>query len=155
MSLKKALLVGLTFAAVTGVAIQLIPYGRSHENPPVRVEPVWDSAETRALVVRACFACHSNETEWPWYSNVAPLSWVIQNHVDEGREELNFSEWDRPQEEPEESAEKVQEGEMPPADYLWLNAQARLSSPEKAALIAGLIATLGTERPDGDDDDHR
>jgi len=75
--------------------IQLAPYGRSHANPPVRVEPSWQGAHTRELAVRACFGCHSNQVRWPWYSNVAPVSWMIQNHVDEARDELNYSEWDR------------------------------------------------------------
>jgi hypothetical protein len=52
--------------------IQVVPYGRSHTNPPVQSEPKWDSPQTRALAVRACYDCHSNETTWPWYTNVAP-----------------------------------------------------------------------------------
>ena len=84
---------------VTGaVAIQLVPYGRDHDNPPVLADAPWDSARTRELAVRACFDCHSNETHWPWYSNIAPISWLTQNNVKEGRDELNFSEWNRRQE---------------------------------------------------------
>jgi hypothetical protein len=138
------------------VLIQLVPYGRNHENPPVIAEPAWDSPTTRALAQRACFDCHSNETVWPWYSNVAPLSWMVQEHVDEGREYLNFSEWNRPQEEAGESGETVAEGEMPIPNYLWLHPEAALTPGEKTALIAGLNATLGTEGGDehdaGDDD---
>jgi hypothetical protein len=73
--------------------IQLVPYGRDHTNPPVVAEPAWDSPQTRALAVRACFDCHSNETVWPWYSNVAPASWLVQRDVDDGRRRLNWSEW--------------------------------------------------------------
>lgn len=138
------------------VLIQLVPYGRNHENPPVIAEPAWDSPTTRALAQRACFDCHSNETVWPWYSNVAPLSWMVQEHVDEGREYLNFSEWNRPQEEAGESGETVAEGEMPIPNYLWLHPEAALTPDEKTALIAGLNATLGTEggdEHDADDDD--
>jgi mono/diheme cytochrome c family protein len=69
-------------------AIQLVPYGRDHINPQVTQESRWDSARTRALAARACFDCHSNETVWPWYSNVAPVSWLIQRDVDEGRRAL-------------------------------------------------------------------
>ena len=57
-----------------GLVIQLLPYGRDHTNPPVVAEPLWDSPQTRALAKRACFDCHSNETIWPWYTNVAPVS---------------------------------------------------------------------------------
>ena len=75
--LKKALwiLLGLV------VLIQLVPFGRSHTNPPVVKEVAWDSAQTKALVRRACYDCHSNETVWPWYSNVAPVSWLVQRDV--------------------------------------------------------------------------
>ena len=126
------------------LAIQLIPYGRDHTNPPVTAEPAWDTAQTRALAVRACFDCHSNETVWPWYSNVAPLSWLVQRDVDEGRETLNFSEWDRPQE-GEEAAESVRERSMPPRQYVITHPDARLSDAELEALANGLAATLGTQ----------
>jgi hypothetical protein len=81
---------GLVTIMGTLIVIQVIPYGRDHTNPPVIEEPVWDSAQTRDLAVRACFDCHSNETVWPWYSNVAPLSWLVQSDVEEGRETLNL-----------------------------------------------------------------
>ena len=131
------------------IAIQFVPYGRSHVNPPVRQEPRWDRAETRALAVRACFDCHSNETVWPWYSHVAPLSWLAQRDVDEGRRELNFSEWNRRQPEAGESAKTMHEGEMPPWLYALPGTSARLTAGERAALIAGLEATLGTDGPRG------
>jgi len=57
--------------------IQLIPYGKNHTNPTVVGQPKWDSQQTRDLAKRACFDCHSNETIWPWYSNVAPISWLV------------------------------------------------------------------------------
>ena len=137
----------LTWTAAAAVAlllaIQLIPYGRNHSNPPVRAEPAWDSAQTRALAVRACFACHSNQVEWPWYSHVAPLSWLTQRDVDEGRAALNFSEWDRPRAEAGDAAEAVQEGEMPPWLFRLVHPDARLSAAETQALIQGLLATLG------------
>lgn len=127
------------------VAIPVVPYGRDHSNPLVRAEPTWDSTLTRDLAVRACFDCHSNETKWPWYSNIAPLSWKIKDHVDNGRNKLNFSEWDRPQEDASESAESVEKREMPTSDYTLLHPEARLSSSERAALICGLEATFGRE----------
>ena len=66
------------------VAIQFAPYGRAHTNPPVRREPSWDTPANRELARRACFDCHSNETAWPWYTSVAPVSWLAQRDVDEG-----------------------------------------------------------------------
>lgn len=139
-------LIGLGFLALIIVLglLQLVPYGRNHSNPVVSEEPAWDSAQTRALVARTCFDCHSNETVWPWYSHIAPASWLMQRDVDEGRGHLNFSEWDRGRQEADEAVEVVQEGEMPPWFYLPLHPEARLSAEEKAALIEGLRATLGT-----------
>jgi hypothetical protein len=126
------------------IAIQAVPYGRGDRNPPVRAEPQWDSARTRELVVRACFDCHSNEVLWPWYSNIAPVSWWMQNHVDEGRAALNYSEWDRTRE-GADSAESVTEGEMPPGYYYALGLRKRLTPGELEELISGLVNTFGTE----------
>jgi hypothetical protein len=125
------------------VATQFVPYGRDHVNPPVGAEPAWDSPETRALAKQACFDCHSNETEWPAYSNVAPVSWLIQHDVTEGRAVLNFSEWHRPQEEAKEAAEEVLEGEMPLRVYQLMHAHARLGATDRERLARGLERTLG------------
>jgi len=135
------------------VVVQLVPYGRRHTNPPARVEPRWDAPATRTLAVRACYDCHSNETVWPWYSHVAPVSWLAQRDVDEGRRKLNFSEWDRPQKEARESAKTVRKGEMPPWFYVLIHPDARFTAAETQALIAGLGATLGTKGGKGRDDD--
>ncbi|HJM42366.1 MAG TPA: heme-binding domain-containing protein [Nitrospinota bacterium] len=107
----RRILIGLV---VLFVGIQVVPYGRNRENPSVRAEPKWDSPRTRELAVRLCYDCHSNETIWPWYSYIAPISWWIQRDVRKARDELNFSEWDRPQKEAKESGESVEEGSMPP-----------------------------------------
>jgi hypothetical protein len=128
------------------IAMQLVPYGRDHTNPSARKEPQWDSPQTRELVVRACFDCHSNQTRWPWYSNVAPISWLVQADVDEGRHVLNFSEWQRPYEEAEESGETVRDREMPPRSYLLVHPEARLSERERQQLASGLDATLRPKR---------
>jgi len=133
----------LALSAFLALGVQLVPYGRDHVNPPVIAEPPWDSDITRSLVAVVCFDCHSNQTAWPWYSNIAPLSWRIQQNVDEGRRTLNFSEWGRGEQETDEIVETVQEGEMPPADYLWLHPEARLSAPEGEQLLSGLIRTFG------------
>jgi hypothetical protein len=133
--------------------LQLVPYGRRHTNPAGRVEPRWDAPATRTLAVRACFDCHSNETVWPWYSHVAPISWLAQRDVDEGRRKLNFSEWDRPQKEAHDSAKTVRKGEMPPWFYVPVHPDARMTPAETQALIAGLEATLGTKGKKGRDDD--
>lgn len=135
-------------AALVGVGgfllIQLVPYGRNHSNPAVVGEPNWDSPQTRELAQRACFDCHSNETVWPWYSNVAPISWLVQHDTEEGREHLNFSTWNNGGQgrEPEEAIEAIAEGEMPMPVYLITHSDARLTPTEKQALMEGLRATI-------------
>jgi hypothetical protein len=125
------------------IAIQSVPYGREHVNPPLGAEPAWDSPGTRALAKQACFDCHSNETEWPAYSRVAPISWLIQRDVSEGRAVLNFSEWQRPQEEAKEAAEEVLEGEMPLRIYQVMHTRARLNAVDRKQLARGLERSLG------------
>jgi mono/diheme cytochrome c family protein len=127
----------------TFVALQAVPYGRDHTNPPVTSEPAWDAAATRALAKQACFDCHSNETEWPAYATIAPASWLVQRDVNEGRAVLNFSEWLRPQEEAKEASQAVLEGEMPPVAYKLIHAHARLTPSERDRLAQGLARTLG------------
>jgi len=122
------------------LAIQLVPYGHAHAARPVVAEPTWSSPEVRALAKRACFDCHSNETRWPWYSNVAPVSWLVQHDVDEGREELDYSEWHGPTKASNKAAEEVREGEMPPAIYQWMHPEARLSAQEREQLARGLAS---------------
>ena len=136
----------LTGVLLAFIAIQLVPYGHDRVNPPVIEEPAWDSPDTRALAVRACFDCHSNETGWPLYSRLAPVSWFVRHHVEEGRAELNFSEWQRPQEEAREAAEVTRERDMPLGSYLLLHSNARLRASERERLALGLENTLGTER---------
>ncbi len=126
-----------------GVLIQLVPFGHQHTNPPVIQEPAWDSPQTRDLARRACFDCHSNETDWPWYSNVAPVSWLNQRDVNGGRRHLNFSEWNKPQKHAGRVVKEIQTGDMPLWFYLPMHPAARLSDAEKAALIAGFQKTPG------------
>jgi mono/diheme cytochrome c family protein len=135
------------------VAIQFVPYGHDRVNPAVAAEPAWDSPATRALAKHACFDCHSNETEWPAYSRVAPVSWLIHRDVSEGRAVLNFSEWQRAQEEAREAPQEVLEREMPPAIYQLMHAHARLSDADRDRLVRGLSNTLG--RPAGEADSDR
>ena len=141
-------------AVVVLLAVQLLPAGRAHSNPPVTGEPQWADPRARELMVNACFGCHSNEVEWPWYSNIAPMSWAISDHVEEGREAVNFSEFDRPQEEAGETVEVILEGSMPPAYYtrFGLHPEADLSEAEINQLVAWLRQTPGLSEDDEDDE---
>jgi hypothetical protein len=129
------------------LVLQVIPVGRT--NPPVVTEPNWDSPQTRDLAERACFDCHSNETVWPWYATIAPISWPVVHDVVEGRQVLNFSDWANVRGERRsagEMSEKIHEGTMPPASYLPLHPNANLSDAEKQQLIAGLKATVAQSK---------
>ena len=123
------------------VVIQLVPYGRDHTNPPGGRQIAWDSPRTHELMTDACMDCHSNLTKWPWYSNVAPISWLVQKDVEDGREALNLS--TDGEVEVEEMIEAIREGSMPPWQYKPTHPGARLSDQEKQDLIRGLEASFG------------
>ncbi|MDQ6617022.1 MAG: heme-binding domain-containing protein [Actinomycetota bacterium] len=122
--------------ALFGLA-QLVPYRVS--NPAVRQEPAWPSPQARALVVRACYNCHSNQARSPWYTQIAPISWWTTSHVRDGRAQLNFSDWANRGGE-EDLAGAVAGGSMLPSYYTWfgLHPEAKLSSKERSELIAVL-----------------
>jgi cytochrome c551/c552 len=125
--------------------IQLAPVERS--NPPVVTSVKWDSPQTQALFERACADCHSNQTVWPSYASIAPISWLVARDVTEGREQFNISDLGsmnsrRINRLPEEISEKIREGEMPMPIYLTMHPSANLSDAEKQSLIDGLAHTL-------------
>jgi len=139
------------FAATVGtlIVIQAIPYGKNHTNPPINGEPAWSSPRTHELMVRACFGCHSNEVEYPSYASVAPISWMVQSHVDEGRSKVNYQEWNTG-ERADDTIEVIQNGSMPPSFYTMFgrHPEAKLTKAEVAELIAGLKATPGFNEGD-------
>ena len=127
----------LLVIALVLFAIQLVPVPR--ENPPVTAE-IQAPDQVQSLLERSCYDCHSNHTVWPWYSQVAPVSWLVYRDVKKARDELNFSLWDeytdrRRDHKLEEIEEKVSEGEMPLKIYLPLHPDARLSDADRQTLI--------------------
>ena len=124
------------------IVMQLLPYGKDLSNPPVLREPDWDSPATRELAQAACFDCHSNETNWPWYSQIAPVSWLLEYDVKTGRSFFNFSEWEDGRILPEEFAFVINNSSMPPWQYMIIHPEARLSVDQKQALIRGLERSL-------------
>jgi hypothetical protein len=116
------------------IAVQFAPLDTT--NPPVE-QDIPASPEVKAVLRRACYDCHSNETVWPWYSRIALISWLIVRDVQEGREELNFSTWNRYSTKEQvkklkESWEEVQEGKMPPWFYLAVHRDVRLAEADRA-----------------------
>jgi len=121
---------------VAFLVIQLIPV-EAMENPESQT-PLNEPPEVVAILKRSCYDCHSNEVRWPWYSRIAPASWLVAQDVVEGRESLNFSEWP---EDPDDQAfsreqvwDSIESGEMPLWFYLPLHPEARLSDEDKALL---------------------
>lgn len=120
--------------AIAFVAIQFVPYGRDHTNPPVALNAPWPSAEAERIARISCYDCHSNETRWPLYSYVAPMSWLVYEDVKAGREVLNFSEFDRRQDEVDDIGDVIEDGEMPPANYTAIHRGAKLTDDEARVL---------------------
>ena len=133
--MKRSGKIGVGCVAVLAAA-QVVRFDRT--NPPVSAD-IGAPADVAPVLRRACYDCHSNETVWPWYSQVAPVSWLLHRDVVEGRRHLNFSEWDRVPAQKRgrrmhEIGEQVQEGEMPPWFYLPMHHAAKLSDADKALL---------------------
>ncbi len=139
---RKYILWFVIAAVVIFGLIQLIPFGHNHNNPPVVSEPNWSSPQARALAKEHCFQCHSNETDWPWYSNVAPASWLISMDVIEGRQHFNFSDWQNRPGELNEMVEVIQNGKMPPIQYWMFHPNSRLDSQQKQDLIQALQSSI-------------
>ncbi len=124
-------------AIVILVALQFKTVDRS--NPLIQSD-IGTSAEIKEILRRACYDCHSNETKWPWYSYVAPMSWFVAGHVDDARGHLNYSEWpafDLEEQEHlfEEMWEMLSEGEMPLKSYTLIHRDARLTDGERDVLL--------------------
>ena len=141
--LKKRIFQILGVFVLGFLLIQLIPFGHNHTNPPTVAEPKWSSPQARALVKQHCFQCHSNETEWPWYSNIAPGSWLIAFDVIEGRQKFNFSDWNKNPGELDEMVGAIQEGEMPPFQYWITHPNSRMNDQQKQELITALQSSIG------------
>jgi hypothetical protein len=136
--------------AVLFSAAQIIPV--SCKNPPERSDPQAPAAIIR-LLRRACYDYHSNETRWPWYSAIAPVSWIVSRHVTEARQRLNFSEWADYASDPDtashkfaEIANEVESGRMAPWYYRMMHREARLDVVERQSLIRWARRTSATTR---------
>jgi hypothetical protein len=161
--MKKWLKLSLITLVALVVAAQVVRPSRT--NPPVdpqkeitahmQVDPA-----VMATLSRACNDCHSNRTEWPWYSNVAPVSWLVAHDVNDGREELNLSEWGASKEkEPGKLLGKIcsemTEGKMPMATYTLIHPQAKLTREEVQNVCRwtnSIASNVSSPAKDDDDD---
>jgi hypothetical protein len=136
----------IALLVMTFVFIQFVPIDRS--NPPVTAE-IPAPPEVKIILKRACYDCHSSETVWPWYSQIAPFSWLLARDVQGGRAELNFSTWDQYSTKEQvkkmkESWEEVQEGEMPPWYYLPVHRDAALAEADRQVLRTWALSAAHT-----------
>ena len=151
-------------AVLTFGLIQVVPYGHNHNDyiDSKAGEMKWDSLRTRELVVNACYGCHSDQVEYPSYASIAPISWAVQSHIDEGRDKLNFSRFTNNSRRFDDVIEVIQDGSMPPSYYTAFgkHPEARLTDEEIQDLVSGLKASLAlngvsaqSEREHGGDND--
>ena len=136
--------------AVVFVLIQLIPMSRS--NPPIS-QDIAAPPQIEALLQRSCYDCHSNQTRWPWYAHVAPVSWLVIRDVEQGRKHLNFSTWDKYADDPETVIRKLRNidkvmhnGSMPLWYYLRVHSEAHLNDADRQAIedwVLQAIANVG------------
>lgn len=140
---RRPILASFVALLILFALIQLVPYGHDHTNPAVNATPQWPSAEVEQLATSACADCHSNTTEWPKKARVAPISWLVQHDVEEGRSRLN---WSEPCGEADDIGEVMDEGEMPPWQYTLIHRDAKLSAAQRDTLAAGLQQALSSLR---------
>ncbi|HEY6437566.1 MAG TPA: heme-binding domain-containing protein, partial [Ignavibacteriaceae bacterium] len=143
--LKKILIA----VAIIVVGIQFIPVDRT--NPPVTQE-IDAPSNVLSILKTSCYDCHSNETEWPWYSYVAPVSFLVVSDVHNGRKRVNFSEWDKYDDKKREKKmdamlEDVEEGKMPLPKYLITHPDAELNSEKIRAIKDWVTNNNNKEKP--------
>jgi Haem-binding domain len=150
-SKKHVLVAGVVLLA----GMQFVPVQRN--NPSARpsqaifaFHPMPESV--RVAFERSCTQCHSNETRWPWYSHVAPFSWIVAHDVHEGRKEMNFSSWGMYSQEKREEkltaiCEQVTNGDMPESKYAFVHRNSRLSDEERDAICNWTESARGEVPP--------
>ncbi len=131
MKRKILLVLAIIFIAIQFIPVSLNQSDNISENDIIRT---LNPPEEIALMLKtSCYDCHSNNTVYPWYDKIAPISWWVADHIDEAKEELNFSEWasfdqKRKDKKLKEMIEELEEGEMPLNSYLIIHREAKLSA---------------------------
>jgi hypothetical protein len=152
----KALSLTVAFLILALVAFRSSLSRERSSQPPRKVHDYLNAepfrgAQVGKTIAQACGNCHSNQTNWPWYAHVMPVSWWIENHVRDGREALNFSEWAtysarQRRDELELLCGMISNGRMPPASYKLLHPEARLRARDKQAICTWAANDIGRER---------
>ncbi|MBR9977186.1 MAG: heme-binding domain-containing protein [Bacteroidetes bacterium] len=128
----------IVILGIAGIILGMQLFRPVRDNPPVRADIIAPPA-VKALLRPACYDCHSNETRWPWYSHVNPAGWLLAGHVRDGRDALNFSDWDTLDVRKRyllkrDILSSVEEESMPLPSYLLLHPDARLDSEDRAVI---------------------
>ena len=139
--MKNKIILGVIgiFAVLQLFRIEKVAYEEPNEQGLVAMEQ--PSIEVKKLLDETCLNCHSNQIDYPWYSEIAPVSWWIADHIEEGREHLNFSEWGaysagKKEHKAEECWEEIEEKEMPLESYVFAHSEADLNDEQRELLIA-------------------
>ena len=138
---------------VVAIVIQFVPYGWWHENPPVVQDAPWPDAASEQIARESCYSCHSNETDWPLYSYVAPMSWLVRSDVEAGRDEFNMSDWGEDGDHADDAVEMIREGEMPPGKYTLIHRGAALTDEERDILVEALLTMSDDDESDDEGED--
>ncbi|UKN00263.1 heme-binding domain-containing protein [Paracrocinitomix mangrovi] len=156
--MKKKILIGL-LAVFVIIQFFRIDTSTKPVDPTQDFLNVTNAPENVSVIMQsACYDCHSDQTKYPWYSQIAPVSWWVKHHVDEGKEHLNFSVWasyplKKADHKLEECIEEVEEGEMPLNSYTCMHSDANLSDEEKATLN-DFFQSLRTGESEDEEHDH-
>lgn len=139
--MKKKILLGLVAFFITIQLIRIDKTNPAYNEAEDFLTVTQAPADMAALVKTACYDCHSHQSAYPWYTNIAPVSWLIANHIKEGRQHLNFSTWssypaEKAAHKLEECAEEVSEGEMPMKPYVLMHSEAKMTDAQKEKLVA-------------------
>lgn len=138
---KKKIFIGLVIVFVVMQAFRIDKTTKPIDVNTDFISVTGANAEVAQLLKTACYDCHSEQPIYPWYTNVAPVSWWIKHHINEGSHHLNFSIWGtykdkRKHHKLEECIEMVEEGEMPMDSYTWMHKEAKLTDAQKELLVA-------------------
>ena len=151
--MKRLLKIGVLLVAIAFVAIQFFQIDKTN-SPTVQAETLESVVtlppDVGAILQRSCSDCHTNTTVYPWYAYVQPFGWFLQNHIDDGKRELNFSKFatydaNKRAKKIEEVCEQVESGEMPLPSYLWIHRDAALTDAERKTLCDWTVAEGGSQ----------
>lgn len=151
-SKKKKILIAFLLLFIAAQAIRPAKNAGNSSGPQDVTTVVMVPDSLMELLKNSCYDCHSNHSDYPWYDQIAPVSWWVSNHINEGKRELNFTQFGsyttkKMAHKMEEVAETVEKEEMPISSYLWMHGNARLTKEQRSAIISWAKAAQKTLQP--------